>query len=124
MKHLSEGSRDEIVPQHRLPPVEPISPRTCGVVTPGSRAMNISNANVLAEIRQARVLTAPTTTAGILPSGRARSPLSAILDRLLLWQERATQRHRLMTMEDHRLRDMGLTRAAVAHEINKPFWRL
>ncbi len=86
--------------------------------------MSISGADVLAEIRQARVLTAPTTTAGVLPSGRARSPLSAILDRLLLWQERATQRHQLMTMEDHRLRDMGLTRAAIAHEINKPFWRL
>ena len=32
---------------------------TCGVVTPGSRAMSISSADVLAEVRQARVLTAP-----------------------------------------------------------------
>jgi uncharacterized protein YjiS (DUF1127 family) len=66
---------------------------------------------------------APTTTAGVLPSGRARSLLSAILDRLLLWQERASQRHQLMTMEDHRLRDMGLTRADLEREMRKPFWR-
>jgi uncharacterized protein YjiS (DUF1127 family) len=57
------------------------------------------------------------------PSSRAGRALRAGVARLLLWQERATQRHRLSMAEEHMLRDVGLTRAAVAGEIRKPFWR-
>jgi len=45
-----------------------------------------------------------------------------LLNALLEWQDRANQRHRLRTMSDHMLKDMGLTRADVEHEASKPFW--
>ena len=53
--------------------------------------------------------------------------LSALLvkasDTLLDWQDRARQRHRLSEMDDHLLRDIGLSRADLEHETAKPFWR-
>ncbi len=42
---------------------------------------------------------------------------------LLVWQERASERHRLAELEAHQLEDMGLTRADVTAECSKPFWR-
>ena len=42
---------------------------------------------------------------------------------LLTWQERATQRHALATLETRILRDMGLSRADAQREAAKPFWR-
>ena len=42
---------------------------------------------------------------------------------LLTWQERATMRHRLMQLEDYRLADVGISRAAALEEARKPFWR-
>ncbi len=45
------------------------------------------------------------------------------LDWLLLWAERAGQRHRLAELNDHMLRDIGLTRADVMAETTKPFWQ-
>lgn len=44
-------------------------------------------------------------------------------DTLLDWQDRARQRHRLGEMDDHLLRDIGLSRADLEHETAKPFWR-
>lgn len=46
-----------------------------------------------------------------------------VSDTLLDWQERARQRHRLGEMDDHLLRDIGLSRADLEHESAKPFWR-
>jgi uncharacterized protein YjiS (DUF1127 family) len=45
-------------------------------------------------------------------------------DLLLTWHERARQRRQLLTLNDHMLRDLGLTRADVLAESSKPFWRL
>jgi uncharacterized protein YjiS (DUF1127 family) len=45
-------------------------------------------------------------------------------DLLLTWHERARQRRQLLTLNDHMLRDIGLTRADVLAESSKPFWRL
>lgn len=45
------------------------------------------------------------------------------LDVLLEWQERASQRGHLASLEDHMLKDVGLSRADVEHETSKPFWR-
>ena len=45
------------------------------------------------------------------------------LDRLLLWQERASQRQALSSLDDRMLRDIGVTRAEAYHEAGKPFWR-
>ena len=49
--------------------------------------------------------------------------LLAILDRLVLWQTRRTQRQALAGLDDRLLKDMALSRADVARETGKPFWR-
>ena len=53
---------------------------------------------------------------------RRKTALRRLIDCLLLWQERASQRYRLAEMSDHQLRDMGLTRSEVERESEKPFW--
>lgn len=85
--------------------------------------MNAIRAHPLPEIAQAPMVVGPVAGAGILPFRLARRTMSATLQQLLLWQERARQRHHLSMAEDHMLRDIGLPRAAVALEIKKPFWR-
>ena len=48
---------------------------------------------------------------------------AALIETLLVWQERATERLALRRMDDHLLKDMGLSRADVEHEASIPFWR-
>ncbi len=43
-------------------------------------------------------------------------------DRILLWQVRARQRNRLRQFDDRMLSDIGLSRADVHREAEKPFW--
>jgi uncharacterized protein YjiS (DUF1127 family) len=50
--------------------------------------------------------------------------LQRAADLLLIWHERAHQRRHLQALNDHMLRDIGLTRADVMAESSKPFWRL
>jgi uncharacterized protein YjiS (DUF1127 family) len=45
------------------------------------------------------------------------------LDTLRLWQERARGRQQLRTLNDHLLRDIGITHLQAAAEADKPFWR-
>ena len=45
-----------------------------------------------------------------------------IVDVLLLWEERSSQRRALYCLDDRALTDMGLSRADVEHEWRKPFW--
>ena len=42
---------------------------------------------------------------------------------LLSWVERARARRMLAALDDRMLRDVGLSRADIEHEIEKPFWR-
>lgn len=42
---------------------------------------------------------------------------------LLDWQRRAMDRTRLRQMDDHMLRDIGLSRADIEGEASKPFWK-
>ena len=49
--------------------------------------------------------------------------LDRLVQRLLLWHERARQRRHLQDLSDHMLRDIGLSRADVLAEAYKPFWR-
>jgi uncharacterized protein YjiS (DUF1127 family) len=49
--------------------------------------------------------------------------LVTVFDTVLDWQDRARQRNRLGEMDDHLLRDVGLSRADLEHEAAKPFWR-
>ncbi len=59
----------------------------------------------------------PATRQG--PSGR----LLRLVETVLTWRERARGRRVLAGLDDHTLRDVGLDRAAVSGEIDKPFWR-
>jgi uncharacterized protein YjiS (DUF1127 family) len=56
-----------------------------------------------------------------LSLGRA---LTALVSQLLLWQERSNERLRLREMDDHMLKDLGISRAQAYRESEKPFWRL
>ena len=42
--------------------------------------------------------------------------------RLVTWQERARERSRLASLDDHLLRDMGVSRSEVDFESRKHFW--
>ncbi len=46
-----------------------------------------------------------------------------LVDTLLAWQDRARQRYRLAELDDRMLADIGVGRAAAAHEAAKPFWQ-
>ena len=39
------------------------------------------------------------------------------------WAERVRQRQALAALDDHMLRDVGITRLEAARECEKPFWR-
>jgi uncharacterized protein YjiS (DUF1127 family) len=51
------------------------------------------------------------------------SRIQATLDALETWLSRRRQRLDLAGLEDRLLADIGLTRADVARETAKPFWR-
>lgn len=44
-------------------------------------------------------------------------------DTFLTWLERARTRRDLATMSDLQLKDVGLSRADIQGEVDKPFWR-
>ena len=54
---------------------------------------------------------------------RRGGAISALIALLLTWQERASQRDALSTLDDRMLKDIGLSRADVFLEARKPFWR-
>ncbi len=56
-------------------------------------------------------------------SGSFFRALGAAVDRIYLWQERAAQRAHLASLDDHRLKDLGISRAEAVREAAKPFWR-
>ena len=50
--------------------------------------------------------------------------LTALLNLLATWMERRRQRLSLDRLGDTLLRDIGLSRADVEGEVNKPFWMI
>ena len=71
-------------------------------------------------------MTHKTQTLGSLFAAAADPRGSLILrsfDALLTWLERAGSRRSLASMSDFQLKDVGLSRADVQGEIDKPFWR-
>ncbi len=55
--------------------------------------------------------------------GVARRLVVRVVDTLILWQERARQRHHLAALDPNLLKDIGVSRADAWQEANKPFWR-
>lgn len=61
--------------------------------------------------------------------GLARSfePVESLVHRvgatLNLWYDRWSSRKQLAALDDRMLQDIGVTRADILKEINKPFWR-
>jgi uncharacterized protein YjiS (DUF1127 family) len=49
--------------------------------------------------------------------------LRRVLEAPLAWQERAQARRNLARLDDRMLRDIGVARADVWQELDKPFWR-
>lgn len=65
----------------------------------------------------------PSAAGALPPIGGDGGVLALGIEQLRLWRERAAQRRRLKNLDEHRLADLGLTRAEVQAEIRKPFWR-
>jgi len=61
--------------------------------------------------------------AGPVFGGSFRSVAVCAANLLLTWQERATQRHALASLDERLRRDLGLSRAEACSEAAKPFWR-
>lgn len=60
------------------------------------------------------------------PTGLVAHLASRILGILVVvdgWFARRRQRRDLAELDDHLLKDLGLTRADVEREVGKPFWR-
>ena len=57
------------------------------------------------------------------PSVTPADVVGALLRTVAVWRERARQRRVLAAMDDHLLKDIGLTRTDVGQEAGKPFWR-
>jgi uncharacterized protein YjiS (DUF1127 family) len=50
-------------------------------------------------------------------------PVAAAFVLIARWMERARQRNALAALDDHSLRDIGITRAEAVRECEKPFWK-
>lgn len=67
------------------------------------------------------------------PPQAVRAAISAVLllwtlpargvTALAVWRQRADGRHRLRSLSDEALKDVGLSRADIEQECAKPFWR-
>jgi uncharacterized protein YjiS (DUF1127 family) len=66
--------------------------------------------------------TTATTATSARGSGRDLS-WSELVATLRLWRERARSRRELAGLDDHLLRDVGLSPTDANNEIDKPFWR-
>lgn len=48
---------------------------------------------------------------------------TAAFDLVLVWHQRSVERHRLSELNDHMLKDIGISRDEVEAECRKPFWK-
>ena len=51
-----------------------------------------------------------------------RGVLAGMVETLLRWQELSMQRRRLLELDGHMLKDIGLSRADAVREAKRPFW--
>ncbi len=55
--------------------------------------------------------------------GTARWVVVHTISLILTWQQRARERRHLASMDEHGLKDIGLTKVDVLREADKPFWQ-
>jgi uncharacterized protein YjiS (DUF1127 family) len=65
---------------------------------------------------------ASATTKSLRALGKVRHVVVKCLRILVIWQERAEQRHALRALNEHMLKDIGVTHADAYKEAQKPFW--
>jgi uncharacterized protein YjiS (DUF1127 family) len=53
---------------------------------------------------------------------KARRIVVNMLEKLVIWQERAEQRQALSELNSHMLKDIGVSSADAYREARKPFW--
>lgn len=51
-----------------------------------------------------------------------RGILMGLVETLLRWQELSMQRRRLLELDAHMLKDIGISRADAVREAKRPFW--
>ena len=56
-------------------------------------------------------------------NNHGNSAFSRVLQTVWAWHVRSVQRAELSRWSEDQLHDIGLSRSAVASEIDKPFWR-
>ncbi len=49
--------------------------------------------------------------------------LGDLIELALVWLQRSRERRELGAFSDHMLKDLGVSRADIDHEVSKPFWR-
>jgi uncharacterized protein YjiS (DUF1127 family) len=54
---------------------------------------------------------------------RLRKRAAGVVETLFAWHARSSDRQRLLAIDGHMLRDIGVTKIAVQQEAMKPFWR-
>ena len=54
--------------------------------------------------------------------GKVRLVVSKCLRIMMIWQERAEQRHALGELNERMLKDIGISRVDAFREAQKPFW--
>jgi uncharacterized protein YjiS (DUF1127 family) len=65
----------------------------------------------------------PAASRPTVPGSGAAEWVRHALATIRLWQERSQARRELLILDDHLLRDVGLTPYDVRMEAYKPFWR-
>jgi uncharacterized protein YjiS (DUF1127 family) len=76
----------------------------------------ISTAHLAATLADAAPRSLDASSSALRLFARIRATLA-------LWRHRMRQRDELAGLNDHMLRDIGLTRGDVVWEVAKPFWR-
>jgi len=54
--------------------------------------------------------------------GKVRRVVAKCVNVIMIWQERAEQRHALGELNEHMLKDIGVSRTDAYKEYRKPFW--
>ncbi|UUX50299.1 DUF1127 domain-containing protein [Nisaea acidiphila] len=78
--------------------------------------------NQTLNVAPAAVMTAGTTGSAFAQKRAKGGVLHTLVALLLTWEDRIGQRESLRELDDRALADMGISRADVHYEVEKPFW--